>query len=169
MQKRRITIQHISVMHIFTRMSWNIQWNLHLYAISNLQLTTSHMSNVVDNRGTTRFITKPRMDICKINSSNHRTIESIINSQHFFVLMHRLIERHPPYLKTGEVHKRRPARSAYAGEASPVKWSNRPGHQRSSGATGVRRIGKWSCTPESFVTLWIIILQDIQGLIQKFY
>ena len=52
--------------------------------------------------------------------------------------------------KTGEVHAGLlwPARSAYAGEAFSVIWSNRPGHQRSSGATGVRRLGKWR-SPES--------------------
>ena len=72
------------VMHIFTRMYWNIQWNLHKFAISNLQSeSSSHMSNVVHNRGTKHFITKLRMNICKINSSNHRTIESIINCHIF--------------------------------------------------------------------------------------
>ena len=134
MQKRRITIQHVSVMHIFNRMSWNIQWNLHTYEISNLQSTTSHMSNVVENRGTTRFITKPRMDIYV--KSSHLITEQLNQLSIVNIFLSSCIDlskgiRH--IQKTGKVHKRRPARSAYADEASPVKWSNRPGHQRSSG------------------------------------
>ena len=62
-------------MHIFIRMSWNIQWNLHTYAISNLQSEST-----------------------KINSFHHRPIESIIKST-FFVLLHQLIESHLSYLR----------------------------------------------------------------------
>ena len=41
------------------------------------------------------------------------------------------------------------ARSAYAGEASLVNWSNKPGYHRSSGAIGVM-LGKWSSSlPET--------------------
>ena len=32
-----------------------------------------------------------------------------------------------------------------------VKWSNRPGHQRSSGPTSVRRLGKWICTMYMYI------------------
>ena len=42
------------------------------------------MSNEVHYRGTTRFIIKLRMNICKIDAFNQITIESIINCLHFF-------------------------------------------------------------------------------------
>ena len=93
-----------------------------------------------DNKGTERFIIKLRMDICKINTCNHRTFELVINSLHFcpFTSTH---------WKSSAIFKNwlGPRRSLlrYAGEASPVKWSNKPDHQRSSGATSVSRLGKW--------------------------
>ena len=170
MQKRRITIQHVSVMHIFTRMSWNLQWNLHTYAISNLQSTTSHMSNVVHNRGTPRFITKPRMDICKIKSSNHRTIESIINSQHFFVLMHRLIERHPPYFKNRQGPQKETGEIGVCRRGFPGQMKQQAGSPKVKLPN--RRTPDWQMKlyPGEFCNpLDNIILQNIQGLIQKFY
>ena len=136
-------------MHICTRTSWNIQWNLHTYAIINLQSEyTSYMSNLVHNRGTKRFIIKLWMNICKINSFHHRTIENQLSSQHFLSFCINLSKVIPHIKKNrrGPLRSSLTSRSAYVGKASPVKCSNRLGHQRSSRATGIRWLGRWSCT-----------------------
>ena len=124
------------------------------------------MSNVVDNRGTTRFITKPRMDIYV--KSSHLITEQLNQLSIVNIFLSSCIDlskgiRH--ILKTGEVHKRRPARSAYAGEAS--QQAGLPKVKRRN-----RRTPDWQMKlyPGEFCNpLDNIILQDIQGLIQKFY
>ena len=73
--------------------------------------STSHMSNVMHNKCIKRSIIKLRMNIFIINSSNHRTIESIINSQQFLSFCIEL-SSHPPYLK----NRRGPHRFRLTGE-----------------------------------------------------
>ena len=95
------------------------------------------MSNVIQYRDIKLFIIKLQMNICKINSFNHRTIESIINSQHFLsffihlskVICHilkkwrdwgtpaRLPRSNEP---TGRVTKGQAAQLVYAGLANEV-------------------------------------------------
>ena len=115
-------------MHIFTR---NIQWNLHTYAISNLQSEyILFMGNVVHYRGTKRFIMKQRIIACNINGFNHKTIALII-----YCLYHRF------YLKFSAMLKnwRGPRRSLLTGKIG-VRQQGFPGHMKQkAGSPKVKR------------------------------
>ena len=119
-------------MHIFTRMSWNIQWNLRTYAISNLNLL--RMSNVVHKRGTKRLITKLRMNICKMNNLITEQLNQL-SMVDIFVLLHRLIESHQSYLK----NRRGPGWSPLTGEIG-VRRRGFPGQMKQkAGSPKVKR------------------------------